>query len=117
MTALVEHVLEHMTGLGLVTTRKMFGAVALYHSGLIFAMVADDFLYFKGDAVLKPEFEKEGLEQFTYDSKSGGKTAMSYWRAPERCLDDADEMMVWAKKAFAAAQRAQKPANKTKKKA
>jgi len=35
---------------------------------------------------------------------------MSYWRAPEACLDDPEEMTLWARKAFAAALRARKPA-------
>ena len=112
MSALVEHVLEQMIGFGIITPKKMFGAVALYHNGIIFGMVADDVLYFKGDDVLKPEFEKENLSQFTYESKSGGRTAMSYWQAPERCLDDASEMRLWARKAYEAAVRSQKPAKK-----
>jgi DNA transformation protein and related proteins len=114
MSATVEHVLEQMAGFGAVTTRKMFGAVALYHAGLIFGMVDDDLLYLKGDEVLKPEFETENLGQFTYENKSGGRTAMSYWRAPERCLDDESEMKLWCRKAYEAALRAQKP-TRTKK--
>ena len=111
MSATVEHVLEQMAGFGTVTTKKMFGAVTLYHAGLIFGMVNDDLLYLKADDTSKADFESEGLDQFTYESKNGS-TSMSYWRAPERCLDDADEMKLWARKAFAAAQRSQKPAKK-----
>ena len=113
MSATVEHVLELMSGFGAVTTRKMFGAVALYHAGLIFGMVDDDVLYLKGDDALKPEFEKEKLDQFSYESKSGGRTAMSYWRAPERCLDDSIEMKLWCRKTYEAALRSQKPAKKS----
>jgi DNA transformation protein and related proteins len=119
MSGTVEHVLEQMSGFGAVTTRKMFGAVALYHAGVIFGMVDDDLLYLKGDDVSKPDFEKENLAQFTYESKSGGRAAMSYWRAPERCLDDVAEMKIWCRKAYDAALRAKKPekkpANKSKK--
>jgi TfoX/Sxy family transcriptional regulator of competence genes len=79
MSATVEHVLEQMSGFGAVTTKKMFGAVALYYAGLIFGMIDGELLYLKGDDVLKPEYEKEKLPQFTYESKSGGRTAMSYW--------------------------------------
>jgi DNA transformation protein and related proteins len=114
MSGTVEHVLEQMSGFGAVTTRKMFGAVALYHAGIIFGMVDDDLLYLKGDDTLRPEFEKENLSQFSYESKSGGRTAMSYWRAPERCLDDAAEMKLWCCKAYEAALRSQKPAKKSK---
>lgn len=116
MSATIDHVLEQMAGFGAVTTRKMFGAVALYHASIIFGMVDDDILYLKGDDVLKSEFEKEKLSQFTYESKSGGRTAMSYWQAPERCLDDVSEMKLWCKKAYEAALRSQKPAKKPRKK-
>lgn len=114
MNATVEHVLEQMAGFGAVTARKMFGAVALYHAGLIFGMVDEDVLYLKGDDVLKLEYEKENSTQFTYQSKSGGRTAMSYWRAPERCLDDESEMKLWCRKAYEAALRSQKPIPKKK---
>jgi DNA transformation protein and related proteins len=113
-SALTTHVVEQMAGFGPVTLKKMFGATAIYHSGLIFAMVADDVLFFKGDDTSKADFEKEGLAQFTYQSKSGGSTAMSYWRAPAICLDDADEMTAWCRKAYEAAQRSQKPKKKPK---
>jgi DNA transformation protein and related proteins len=114
MNALVEHVLELAQNFGVVTTKKMFGAISLYHSGVIFGMVHEDLLYLKGDAASKADFEAEGLGQFTYESKSGGQTAMSYWRAPERCLDDADEMKIWCRKAYEAALRSTKLKKKTK---
>jgi DNA transformation protein and related proteins len=115
MSATVEHVLEQMSGFGAVTTKKMFGAVALYYAGLIFGMIDGELLYLKGDDVLKPEYEKEKLPQFTYESKSGGHTAMSYWRVPERCLDDSNQMKIWCDKAYAAAKRSHKPAKKKSK--
>ena len=114
MNATVEHVLEQMAGFGAVTARKMFGAVALYNAGVIFGMVDHDVHYLKGDDVLKLEYEKENSIQFTYVSKSGGRTAMSYWRAPERCLDDESEMKLWCRKAYEAALRSQKPIPKKK---
>jgi DNA transformation protein len=116
MSGTVEHVLEKMTSFGVVTTKKMFGAITFYHDGLIFGMIIDDHLFLKGDDVLKGEFELEGLSQFIYHSKSDKATAMPYWRAPERCMDDADDMKIWFNKAFEAAKRTQKPAKKPKKK-
>lgn len=113
MNGTVEHILEQMSGFGHVTTRKMFGAITLYHVGLIFGLINDDVLYLKGDNVLKPDFVNEGLVQFTYPSKSGGRTSMSYWRAPERCLDDVNEMHLWCAKAYEAALRSKKTSRKS----
>jgi DNA transformation protein len=39
---------------------------------------------------------------------------MSYWRAPERLYDEPDEMIAWAGKALAAAQRTSRPKRQVK---
>jgi DNA transformation protein and related proteins len=113
MNSLVEHVLELMESFGPVTTRKMFGGVSFYLHGQIFAITFEDHLYFKGDDTSKSDFESEGLAKFTYQSKNG-PVSMGYWRAPERCLDDADDMKLWCKKAYVAALRLAKPKKKSK---
>ncbi len=48
--------------------------------------------------------------------KGGKKTMMSYWRAPERCLDDADEMAEWCRRAYAVALKAAKAKKPAKRK-
>jgi DNA transformation protein len=84
----------------------MFGGAGIYHNGLMFALIADDVLYLKADETTRQDFELEGLSPFSYRVKGGKNTVMSYWRAPERCLDDPSEMTSWAKKAFSAAAKA-----------
>jgi DNA transformation protein and related proteins len=114
MNALLDHVLELMERFGPVTTKKMFGGISLYHNGLIFAIIHDDFLYLKGDESSKADFENEAVIKFTYEFKTGFSGSMNYWRAPERCLDDADEMKVWCNKAYEAALRSPKLKKKSK---
>lgn len=106
-------VAEQVSAFGLITQKRMFGALAFYHQGLIIGMAIDDALYLKGDDQSRPKFVAEDLPQFTYGHKDGKQVGMSYWRAPERCLDDPDEMKVWCKLAYQAALRAKKPAKKT----
>lgn len=96
----VEFLQEQMAGFGPVTARRMFGGSGLYRDGLIFALVAEDTLYLKADAQSKAAFEAEGLEPFTFATKNGGNTLTSYWRAPERCLEDIDEMAEWCGRAY-----------------
>ena len=105
-------VAEQVSAFGPITQKRMFGALAFYHQGLIIGMAIDDALYLKGDDQSKVKFEAEGLPQFTYGHKSGKQIGMTYWRAPERCLDDPDEMKDWCKLAYQAALRSQKPAQK-----
>ena len=115
MSAKVEFenfVAEQISAFGAIAQKRMFGALAFYHKGLIIGMAIDDALYLKGDEQSKPKFEAEDLPQFTYGHKSGKQIGMSYWRAPERCLDDPDEMKEWCNLAYQAALRSQKPKKK-----
>lgn len=90
---------ELLAPLGHVTVRKMFGGASLYCDGTIFALIDDDVLYLKADESTKARFESEGLKPFTYEGQTG-PVSMSYWRAPERLYDDADEMLEWARDAL-----------------
>jgi DNA transformation protein and related proteins len=105
----LDFIKEQLSGFGPVTMRRMFGGAGIFRDGLMFALIADETLYLKADGTSQGEFEALSLPPFTYAVKGGKKTVMSYWRAPEACLDDRDEMAEWASKAFAAALRAQKP--------
>lgn len=97
---------EQMAGFGEVTSKRMFGGAGLYRDGLIFALIVEDTLYLKADEQSRGQFEAEGLGPFTYGTKLGERTITSYWRCPERCLDDADEMTRWCRAAHGAARRA-----------
>lgn len=92
--------------LGAVTSKRMFGGLCLWHEGLAFALVIDDTLFFKVDAENGPAFEARGLPRFSYTTKTGRTTVMSYARAPEEVFDDPDAFVDWARGAIAAARRA-----------
>ena len=96
---------------GTVTVRRMFGGQGIYHDGLMFALVADGELYMKVDEASKAAFEAAGSAPFTYSGK-GKPVQMSYWRLPEAAMDDADDLKVWAERAYAAARRAKAGARK-----
>ena len=83
----------------------MFGGHGIFRDGLMFAIVADETLYLKVDAGNLNDFTARGLEPFTY-RRQNKPTALSYYRAPAECLEDAEAMIRWADKAFAAALRA-----------
>jgi DNA transformation protein len=101
----VELLKDGLRGLGPVSVRRMFGGAGVYADGVMFGLVADDTLYLKADDETKSGFEAEGLAPFVY-AGSGGTVAMSYWRIPERLLDDPDEMVDWARTALGVARRA-----------
>ena len=110
----LDFIKEQLSDFGPVTVRRMFGGAGIFQDGLMFALIADETLYLKADSVSQSEFEALKLLPFTYAAKGEKKIVMAYWRAPEACLDDRDEMTIWARKAFAAALRARKPVKSPK---
>ena len=113
-SALVEHLTDVLRPLGGVAARRMFGGAGLFRDGVMFALISDEVLYLKADATTIPAFEAEDLGPFTYGTKNGKRVLTSYWRAPERLLDDDDEMRDWCRRAAdVAAQAARKKTAKT----
>jgi DNA transformation protein and related proteins len=100
-----EFLREQLAPLGRVTMRRMFGKTGVFCNGLMFGMVTNDTLYFRVDdhnrAVLK---EAESVPPLNYE-KQGRSIDLSFWRAPERLLDEPDQLVTWAQAALAAARR------------
>lgn len=107
MSGVADYLPELFAGFGRITLRRMFGGHGVYHAGVMFALVAADTLYLKCDATSAPDFEAEGLEPFTYTDRNGRRAVMSYRRAPDALFDDPDLAAQWARRAHAAALRAQ----------
>lgn len=107
-SALIEHLIDALRPLGGVAARRMFGGAGLFRDGLMFGLVSDEVLYLKADAETVEAFEAEDLAPFSYGTKNGDRVLTSYWRAPERLLDDDDEMRDWCGRAIGVATRAAK---------
>jgi DNA transformation protein len=101
----VEHLKELLDGIGHITVRRMFGGAGVYCDGFIFAFLDEDVLYLKTDEPGRAPFEAEGMGPFTYESKDGPVQTFSYYRAPERLLDDPDDLREWVHRALAISQR------------
>ena len=102
----VDYVVELMADWAPVMARRMFGGYGLYREGSMFALIADDQLFFKADAGNEPQFERAGSHPFVYTSPTR-TVQMSYWSAPEASLESAAEMNSWCQSAYGAALRAQ----------
>jgi DNA transformation protein len=102
----VDFAVELMASWAPVSARKMFGGYGLYREGLMFALVADDELFFKTDADNVAQFEKMGCRPFAYQGRNR-VVQMSYWSAPAASLDSSAEMSEWCQSAYGAALRAQ----------
>jgi hypothetical protein len=51
--------------------RRMFNGQGIFCDGVMFALVADDTLYLKGDDDMKPAFLDAGSSPFTYEKVRG----------------------------------------------
>src|ERR1700754_2712546 len=96
---------EQLAPLGHVTLRRMFGKTGVFCDGVMLGMVRDDILYFRVDDDNREALrEAASFPPLDYEKK-GGTIALSFWRAPERLFDDADEFIAWARLAIAGARR------------
>jgi DNA transformation protein len=102
----VEYVLELMAPAGPVQAKAMFGGHGLYRDETMFAIIVDDTLYLKADDRTRGEFQALGLDPFTYELPNRKIVSMSYFRAPDRAMDDPAYMKPWVDKAHEAARRA-----------
>ena len=93
----VQYVLEQLSGLGDVSTRRMFGVVALYHQARIFGLISGGILYFKVNDSNRADYESRGMDRFRpYADKP--QLSMTYYQVPAEALEAADECLRWARK-------------------
>jgi DNA transformation protein len=103
---LADWVAEACAPLGAISRRRLFGGAAVYADGVAFAILADDAVWFKADAVSDAAWDAIGAERFTVTRKDGAVQTINYARAPDDVYDDADAMREWAGLAIAAGRRA-----------
>jgi DNA transformation protein len=100
-----EFLREQLAPLGHLTMRRMFGKTGVFCRGLMFGMVTNDTLYFRVDDDNRAVFkEAESIPPLNYE-KQGRSIDLAFWRAPERLLDEPEELVTWARAALAAARR------------
>ena len=99
------HVVDLMQLMGPVQVRAMFGGYGIFLGELMFGLIKDNSLYLKADKQTENDFIDKGLEPFTY-IKKGKRLKMSYYQAPEETLEDSNEMITWANRAYNTALRA-----------
>jgi DNA transformation protein len=106
-SSFVENVLEQLGGDVTISTRRMFGGVGIYRSGVMFALVLDERLYFKVNSANKIDYQEAGSTPFIYEryakNKSPKNIEMSYWEVPVHILEDRDLLFRWMVKSHEAA--------------
>jgi DNA transformation protein len=100
-----EFLREQLAPLGRITTRRMFGKTGVFCDGFMLGMVTENTLFFRVDEYNQTAFaEAASFPPLNYE-KGGQLIDLSFWRAPERLLDEPEELVEWAHAALAAARR------------
>ena len=101
-----DFLIDLFSDFGPVTIRRMFSGYGISADGINFALALRAGLYFRADEATIPQFEAEGSQPFSYQTRTKTVTVNSYWQLPARLFDDQEDLSVWARAALAAAQRA-----------
>jgi len=108
-----QHCCELLSVAGSVRSRAMFGGRGIYIDELFVALIANEQLYLKVDALTQAQFEAAGCTPFRF-RKDDQWLAMGYFSAPEETMESPALMQPWARLAVAAALRARAKKPKTK---
>jgi len=102
----VEYVLRQLQVLGPVSARKMFGAHGLYCDECIFAVIDNDALYLKVDAISRLDYIAAGMGPF--QPLAGKKVGGNYYELPLDVLESREKLLQWGRKSLAAAAAAER---------
>ena len=107
------YVLEQLAGLPGVASKRMFGGVGLYCEELFFGLIDNDTLYLRVSDDNRADYTVRGMSQFRpYADRP--ELSMSYYEAPADVLEDAAQLVSWARRSVAVAMAAVKPARAAK---
>jgi len=94
---------EQLAPMGDVAMRRMFGAIDVFHHGLMFGIVADDTLYLRIDQESVAPFQDiAGAAPLTY-VRQGRVIDLPFRRVPDRLMDEPDALLARARAALVAA--------------
>lgn len=108
-SAFADMVADHMAFVPDLRITRMFGGYGVFREERMFALIADDRLYFKCDAKSRPLFEAKGLGPFSYEAR-GRRHSLAYFEAPAEVFEENEAMRQWVNEAWRAAIEAKRPA-------
>ncbi|MDD5139359.1 MAG: TfoX/Sxy family protein [Verrucomicrobiales bacterium] len=94
-----EFVLDQLSALPDLRAKAMFGAHGLYSGEKFFGILDEGRLFFKTDASSQADYTARGMGPFTYEMK-GKVMTMAYHEVPPDVLENAPELVEWARRAI-----------------
>jgi DNA transformation protein len=111
-----EYLKELFDCIGPIAFKRAFSGEAMMAGGAMVAYFIRDKLHMRTDAETRPLYEAEGSEPFTF-MKGKETIVTSYMTLPERLFDEPDELAIWARRAYEAAQQSPSAVARRKKRA
>jgi DNA transformation protein len=107
MKASVEYlnfIMDKLWPIGDIRSRAMFGGYGIFYEGSMFALIAEDTLYFKVDESNRSTYEKARSRPFPH--------GISYWEVPAEVIEENSKFLDWANMSIRIARGAPKKRNK-----
>ena len=95
----LEFIVDQLSGLKAISSRRMFGGIGLYQGTTFFAIIDEGRLYFVTDDATRSEYANRGMAPFQY---APGKFIATYYEVPVDVLEDDGVLREWARAAVAA---------------
>ena len=96
------YLLEQLEAHGRLRSRRMFGGVGLYSGELFFGIIDDDTVFFKSDASNSADYTARNMPRFM-PFPERPEAVMAYYQVPADIIEDAESLVVWARKSVAVA--------------
>src|SRR5436305_10475452 len=98
----LDYVHDQLSGLGGVSSRRMFGGAGLYCDEFFFALIDNDTLYLRVNDDNRADYTSRGMSQFRpYADRP--ELSMSYYETPADVLEDTAQLVSWARRSVAVA--------------
>ena len=100
------YVLEQLAGLGALRSNRMFGGVGLYSREIFFGLIDDDTLFFKTDESNVAPYRERNMPKFM-PFPDRPEAVLGYHQVPADVIEDAEQLVDWARKSVEVALRRQ----------
>jgi DNA transformation protein and related proteins len=91
------YVLEQLAGLGAVRSNRMFGGIGLYSREIFFGLIDDDTLFFKTDDSNIAPYRARKMPRFM-PFPDRPDAVLGYHAVPADVIEDAEQLVEWARK-------------------
>ena len=99
---------DQLSSLPDLRARAMFGAHGLYAGEQFFAILDEGRLFCRTDETSRMEYISRGMPPFTYE-QDGRAITFQYHEVPPDVLENAPELVAWARQAIQAAIKHRQP--------